>query len=195
MLLSGDLLLSFTTAGTVGGLSVDDSDIVQFSPTSLGATTSGTFSLYFDGSDVGLSSNGEDIDAMTLASDGRLIVSMSGNFSANGASGADEDLVTFNATSLGDATAGSFEWLVDGSDVGLTSVGDDIDGATLTLAGDILMSPTAASSVLPAQDEDVLQFIPTLLGNPTSGSFAMFLDLTTLSIDSTEDIGSLHIED
>ncbi len=46
----GDLLLSFAAAGTVGRLPVDESDIVRFTPISMGANTAGSFSLYFEGS-------------------------------------------------------------------------------------------------------------------------------------------------
>src|SRR5262249_5657243 len=70
----GDLLLSFNAARTIPGLvggpggstTVDDSDIVRFTPSSLGATTSGVFTFYFDGSDVGLTTDAEDVDAIAL---------------------------------------------------------------------------------------------------------------------------------
>ena len=57
LLPDGDLLLTFTAAGNPGGVSADDSDIVRFTPTSLGNVTAGSFSMYFDGSDVGLTTN------------------------------------------------------------------------------------------------------------------------------------------
>ena len=50
-----DLILSFTLSRTVTGLgTVPREDLVAFHPTSLGATTLGTFRLFFDGSDIGL---------------------------------------------------------------------------------------------------------------------------------------------
>jgi hypothetical protein len=191
VLSSGDLLMSFTVAGTVGGLSIDDSDVVQFEPTSLGATTAGTFSLYFDGSDVGLAKNSEDIDAVALAADGSLIISTTGGISANGASGNDEDLWMFSATSLGSDTAGSFVQLFDGSDVGLTDASEDLDAATLTSTGNILFSTFGSFNVagVSGEDEDVVE------STPTSGSFAMLLDLSALGIDPAEDIGALHVVD
>ncbi len=198
VLSDGDLLLTFTAAGTVGGLAVDDSDVVRFTPSSLGPTTAGTFSIYFDGSDVGLTTNGEDLDSIALAADGSLIVSTLGRVSASGASGADEDLWTFNATSLGSNTAGSFTRLFDGSDVALNNSGsEDIDAATMNAAGEILFSTVGSFSVsgVSGQDEDVVLFTPTTLGNSTSGSFAMFLDLSTLGIASGEDIGAMHMVD
>ena len=41
----------------VTGVSGADEDLLAFTPRTLGATTSGSFSLYFDGSDVGLSTS------------------------------------------------------------------------------------------------------------------------------------------
>ncbi len=190
----GDLLLSFTAAGTVGGLSVDDSDIVRFTPTSLGSTTAGTFSLYFDGSDVALTSNGEDIDGIGLASDGRLIVSSTGGFSGSGASGADEDLFIFTGT-VGSSTSGSFAQYFDGSDVGLGGNSAlDVDAAALTAGGNLLFSIIGNGTVggFAATDEDVIEFSGSF-GTTTSGSFSMRQDLSALGIAANEDIGSLFL--
>ncbi|MCP3978832.1 MAG: hypothetical protein GY716_05810, partial [bacterium] len=191
---SGDLLLSFTAAGTVGGLSVDDSDVVQFTPTSLGATTAGTFSLYFDGSDVSLTSNGEDVDGIAFHADGRLIVSTTGGFSGTGASGADEDLFLFTGT-LGSSTSGSFVRHFDGSDVGLGgNSAEDVDAATFTAGGELLLSTVGSFAVtgLSGADEDVARFTGSF-GSSTSGTFSMRQDLTALGIISNEDIGSMHV--
>ena len=49
-------------------------------------------------------------------------------------------------------------------------------------------------SGLSGADEDVGRFIPTQLGNTTSGSFASYLDLSTLGIATGEDIGSMHLQ-
>ena len=55
LLPDASILMSFDAAITLGTLgTVADADIVRFVPTSTGSTTAGTFQLYFDGSDVGL---------------------------------------------------------------------------------------------------------------------------------------------
>jgi subtilisin family serine protease len=200
---SGDLLLSFTAAGTIPGLtggpsgeSVDDSDIVLFSGT-LGSSTSGSFSFYFDGSDVAMTSNGEDVDAIALHSDGRLIISSSGSFSGTGASGADEDLFLFTHSSLGSVTSGSFTQYFDGSDVAMNnSSGEDMDAAGFGSSGNLFFSTVGSFSVSGAsgEDEDVTEFSGSY-GTSTSGSFSLYLDLSTLGISPNEDIGSLHIDD
>jgi hypothetical protein len=121
------LLMSFDTPIVLPGIAgtVDDSDIVRFIPNQLGATTSGSFELFFDGSDVGLSSNGEDIDAIGIAADGRLMVSTRGPASVPAASGVisagDEDVLIFNG-STGETTTGTWELFYDGTNDGL---GDD----------------------------------------------------------------------
>jgi formylglycine-generating enzyme required for sulfatase activity len=199
---NGDILLSFTTAGTVPGLvggpsgtSVDDSDIVRFTPTSLGATTSGTFAFHFDGSDVGMSATSEGIDGIALSQNGSLVLSTTGTFSASGASGAGEDLFTFAASTLGANTTGTFSILFDGSDVGLSGSSENIDAVTRTAAGQYLLSTTGSFAVpgVSGANEDVLRFAPSTLGAMTSGSYSMFLDLSTVGISSSEDLGSLFL--
>ncbi len=184
----GDLLLSFRQAGTVGGVSADDSDVVRFTGTG-GANTSGTFSLYFDGSSFGLTSNGEDVDALTLDANGDLVVSTQGSFSGTGASGADEDLFLFSG--------GSFSLLFDGSDVGQGgNSAADTDAATFTSGGSLLLSilGSATLSGVAVDDEDVVELTGSF-GSSTSGTHSMYLDLSAVGIDASEDVGSLHIID
>ena len=180
-----EILMSFTNAGTIGGLAMDDSDIVLFTASSLGTTTAGTFEMYLDGSDVGLSSSREDIDGFQLLSNGNLLISTEGSFRGTGASGADEDIFEFTPTNLGNTTAGSFSIYFDGSDVGLggsrrqRGSNRDIDGFAIlneqlyfTTVGTLSVTGTAG------EDEDIFVFNPTSLGSATSGSFdsALFFD-------------------
>ena len=190
---NGNLLLSFSSAGSVGGVSFDDSDIVRFVPTSLGWNTSGSFSLYFDGSDVGLTKSGEDVDGIALAADGRLVITTTDKFSGVGASGADEDLFIFTGT-LGSNTSGFFRLHFDGSDVGLGNSGENVDAAAFTRAGTLLYSTNDRFSVpgLSGADEDIVEFRGTF-GSATSGSHSMRLDLSTRGISSGENVRSLFI--
>ena len=200
----GDLLLSFgnatsTVAGLIGGpsgTSVDDSDIIRFTPSSLGAVTAGTFNFYFDGSDVGLTTDAEDVDAITLAPDGRIVISTLDAFSVTGLSGQDEDLIVFNATSLGSVTAGTWSMYSDGSDVGLSNAAaEDVDAASVASDGSILLSTEGNFSVtgLSGADEDVFEFIPTSLGGTTAGSYTALLDLSTLGIATSEDVAAVEL--
>ena len=202
-LADGSILLSFTTPANIPGMTggpsgtaLDDADIVRFVPTSLGATTAGAFVFYFDGSDVGLSSNNENVDAIALAPNGDLLISTSGSVSAGRVNGGDADLLRFSATSLGANTAGTFTLYFDGSDVGLADGGDeDVDGAGAGPNGTLLLSTLGAFAVpgVSGADEDVLQFTPSQLGPTTSGAFGMFLDLGALGIPPTADVGALEL--
>jgi hypothetical protein len=126
----GTLLLSLALAATLPGAgAVDPADIVRFTPTQLGPTTTGAFTLLLDGSDVGLDTSGENIDAVGRAPDGRLLVSVGGTFNAGGVSGGDEDIYLFDDTTLGETTAGAWSVYFDGSDMALdTAAGEEIDG-------------------------------------------------------------------
>lgn len=119
ILKDGSLLFSFITGTKVPGLgNVDDSDLVRFIPRTLGAQTEGAFELYFDGSDVGLTTDNEDIDALNVAADGRLIISTRGAYSVPGLAGDDTDLFAFTPQHLGTETKGAWTRYFKGSDQG-----------------------------------------------------------------------------
>ena len=83
----GTLLLSFDAPVSIPLGTVDDSDIVRFTPTSLGTNTAGTFSSYLVGSSVALTTDAEDIDAIGFTPDKRLVVSTTGSLTVSGTSG------------------------------------------------------------------------------------------------------------
>lgn len=109
----------------VRGVNVENSDILRFEPASLGEETSGTWSLYFDGSDVGLKAPREGINALTVLVDGRIVISTQGPFKAGHLNAKSRDLVLFTPTSLGEQTAGSWELYFDGSSIRLLSARKD----------------------------------------------------------------------
>jgi hypothetical protein len=173
------ILMSFDKAASIGSLGlVDDSDLVQFEASSLGKNTAGSFSLYFDGSDVGLETNSEDVDAVMLLPDGDLLLSTVGNPSVPGVSGKDEDVLRFSPTSLGEVTGGSWSMYFDGSDVGLnTSAGEDLDGLAVAGNGDLYLTSRGSFSVsgISGEDEDVFVCTPTSLGDNTACTFSSTL--------------------
>jgi len=185
-----------TTLPTVG--LVDDFDIIRFDATALGSTTAGTLSLYFDGSDVGLSTSSSDIDAIELLPDGRLLLSTSGSPTGIGVSGAaDEDILAFTPTSLGDTTAGSWAMYFEGSDVGLnTSSDEDIDGAAIAGNGNIYLTTRGNFAVtgVSGADEDVFICTPTSLGSVTACTFSptLYFDGSQYGLDAN-DIDALDL--
>jgi hypothetical protein len=175
----GTILLSLDTDGTVGTFgTVDDSDIIRFTPTSLGSTTAGTFSWYFDGSDVGLSTTAEDIDAIGFAPDGKLVISTLGAFGVTGVSGNDEDLLVFTATTLGSTTSGTWALYFDGSDVGLNeATSEQINGIWIEAATNKIYLTTAGNFSVPGLSgtgSDIFICTPGTLGNTTSCTYTSY---------------------
>jgi hypothetical protein len=175
------ILLSFQSAGAVPGVAdtTDDSDIVRFIASSLGDDTAGAFEMYFDGSDVELTRDGEDVNAVKLLDDGRLLISTVDSLRVTGFSANDEDLSAFTPTSLGDDTSGTWEVYFDGGDVGLSSRTEEINGVGENASGDIYLTTIAGFGVteISGGDEDV--FIchgPTLGPDTVCQSFSFFFD-------------------
>jgi hypothetical protein len=188
-LADGSLLLTFNRGGHIAGISgkVEDEDIVRFVPTSLGERTAGTFSLYFDGSDVGLTSVDEDLDAFTVLPGGALLISLAGDRTGvPGITGAvdNSDILRFTPSRLGATTAGSWAMYFDGSDVGLTTKDENVDGLSVDVDGRLLLSTSGALATgrLVAANEDVVIFTPSRLGADTAGTFRprLFVDFSTL---------------
>ena len=82
------ILMSFAANVTLGGVTYTPRDIARFDATSLGSTTAGTFSMYFNGVDVGLSASAENIDALEVLPDGKVLISTTGNPVVTGVTGA-----------------------------------------------------------------------------------------------------------
>lgn len=120
-------LMSFEAPAAVPGLGVvDDSDVVQFD------TFNDNWSLYLDGSTVGLSTNGEDVDALTFSPGGFLVVSTSGgyavlNIQGGSLKGNDKDLIL-----LAD---GKWTRWMRGTDLGMAS-SNDVRGASFVRFGE-----------------------------------------------------------
>ncbi|RMG95501.1 MAG: carbohydrate-binding protein [Chloroflexi bacterium] len=196
ILSDGSLLLSFNGSRNISGVgNVDDSDIVRFIPSSTGANTSGTFEMYFDGSDVGLTTNGEDIDAVTVLSDGRIVVSTVGSFNVGGGvRGDDSDLIAFTPTQLGFSTQGSWSFYFDGSDVGLTTSNEDIYGTWIDGNGDIYLTFRGGFNAggVSGSAEDIVVCQPGSLGTSTSCQYTFYWDGSANGM-SGETIDALHI--
>ncbi|MEI2691376.1 MAG: hypothetical protein V9H69_17390 [Anaerolineae bacterium] len=102
-----------------------------FTPTALGAVTSGTWSLYFDGSDVGLNTtNNEDVvGAWIDDATGDIYLTTLGAFSVSGVSGDGADIFICTPGSLGSTTSCTFSMYWDGSANGFA--GEVVDGMSI----------------------------------------------------------------
>ena len=202
VLADGTLVMSFNASnfsvpgltGGPNGTTVEDSDLVLFAFTQSGSNTSGSFQFIFDGSDVGLTTNGEDIDGVYEFPGGGLAISTLGSAGVSGVSGVrDEDVMLFNATQFGSTTTGTWSMYFDGSDVGFSSSSsEDLSAVTFEDGEDMLFSTVGnwSASGGSGTDEDVGRFSGTF-GASTSGSASLELDLSALGIDVSEDVDGL----
>lgn len=169
----GRLLMTFQNPVSITGLgTVDDSDIVEFVDTTLGEITTGFFQLVLDGTTVGLTTNGEEINALTTYN-GDLTVSTSASFNVPTASGnqlgRNEDLIQLDGPS-------TWSLLFDGSDVDLAA--EDLAGASIDAAtGDLYATSFNGYSVpgLSGDNNDVIVFSGNF-GDPTAGTYSTFFD-------------------
>ncbi|NEP79361.1 MAG: hypothetical protein F6K39_15005, partial [Okeania sp. SIO3B3] len=188
---NNEILFSFERPRNINGIEnrVDDSDIVKFTPTSPGDNSSGSFELYFDGSDVGLTKGSEDIDGLSVDPlTGDLLISTRGGVSVSGVSGKDEDILRFNSDTLGSNSSGTWSLEFDGSDVELTKNREDIDAIGIN-GEQLLLSTNGNFAVtdVSGKNRDVFIFNSNTLGISTSGTFEEFF--TELN---SNDISGVH---
>lgn len=137
---NGRILFSLSGQQNVPGIGlVKPADILRFTPVSLGENTAGTLNLYLRGADVGLTTAGEKIDAISWAAaypaDGRnILISLTGSGSVPAAGGAlavaDEDVIAFVQSGTGQPVQGAWELYQDGAVItGLKA--EDIGSATM----------------------------------------------------------------
>jgi predicted outer membrane repeat protein len=186
------ILMSFSSTATIGGIDTTPQDILRFDATSLGDTTAGTFSMYFDGSDVGFdNTSSEKIDSISLLPDGRLLISTNGSPSVPGlTTGKDEDVLAFTPTSLGWSTSGTWALYFDGSDVGLSETSDEDIDALDVVGANIYLSTLGNFSVtgLSGADEDVFVCAATSTGDVTACTYSpsLYFDGSTWGLTSND---------
>lgn len=187
----------FSLGGLIGGpsgTSIDDSDLVLFTPISLGSSTSGTMTFFLDGSDVGLTTNSEDIDGVCRLDDNSLLISTLGSPNVSGVSGRDEDVLWLTPTALGSGSAGTWSLIFDGSDLGLTGSAEDLNALSLDYDSTLLFSTVGSYSGSGGSgaDEDLSRFTGSF-GTATSGTLARVLDLSALGISTSEDVDGFSV--
>lgn len=177
----GDLLISPRNNGVMGGVAYRDEDILSYD------NSTGEWALYFDGSDVGITT---DVDAFAQLNDGSLLLSFEIDTPVGGLGIVDDsDIVRFTPEFLGATTNGAFSWYLDGSDVELTTDSEDID-AFAVVSGTLQISTLgdpSVSGLTGLRDEDLLTFTPTALGEITTGSWSLYFDGSDVGMGDTDD--------
>jgi hypothetical protein len=173
---------SLAWGGILDGIRYGDEDILAFD------TVSRTWSMYFDGSDVGLRSS--DVDAIHVAPNdptGSILISFKSPRFLPGLQFVDDsDIIRFIPTSTGAQTAGRFEFFLDGSDVGLTRNRDDIDGISFTPDGRLVVS---------TRGSDLLVLEEGVFGTSTSGTWDLYFDGSDVGLTrNSEDIDAVSIQ-
>ncbi len=153
---SGSFLISTSGNATLGGLTFGDDDIVLYDP------GSDTASLAFDGG--ALFSNGnEDVDAVSVLSNGNLLLSTRGNATLGGLTFRDGDLVEYDAVN-------DVATLFFSEDLFLA--GEDVDAVHAFADGTLLISTQGNASLagLAFGDDDVVRY------DPLGGTAALTFD-------------------
>jgi len=188
-----EVVVAFQGPITLSGIAFDDSDLARLRRS--GGVWS--VSMLFDGSDVGLTTNAEAIDAVTGLANGSWLISTRGSGSVPGVSFAAEDILRFTPTSLGANTAGSWSFYADMSDVGITGTAENITAIDVAADGRMFLTTggNASASIggtsLSATNEDVFVFRPTALGSTTGGSYPspLFFDGSLYGLGSNALLG------
>ncbi|MFN0096656.1 MAG: hypothetical protein ACKVVT_18010, partial [Dehalococcoidia bacterium] len=174
------VLISLSSSATLTGLgTVDDSDILLFTGT-LGSSTSGTLTMFFDGSGSGLTTSSEDVDGIYWdAATSKLYLSTSGSFTVTGLSGGRSDIFSCNGFAAGGACS-SFSLYFDGDDIGLSGTSsENIDAFTIAPDGTIYFSLGGAfdlnGALAGAAGDVVACGAPTLGGSSACGSLTIVL--------------------
>ncbi|MCP4424918.1 MAG: hypothetical protein GY803_10525, partial [Chloroflexi bacterium] len=168
--------LSSNSQGVAGGVEYKDEDIVTYD------VATGDWAMYFDGSDMGLKAT--DIDAMHVVDGVGILMSFEQPIKIPGFGKVDDsDIVMFVATTLGEDTDGTFERVLDGSDVGLRKGGENVDAIGVTPDGRFVVSTLASAKVpmtgggaLRVGDEQLIVFNGTSYGSDTAGDWEMYFD-------------------
>jgi len=187
-----DLFVGTNKKGSIANIPFDDVDILALD------RDTGTWSMFFDGGDVGVVTN---LTGFAFEPGGCLLISFDGNEKKLPGLGIikPQTVLKFCPTSLGETTAGTWSIYFDGRDVNLKAAGEKLDALELLPDGRLLLSTKgdykvkdAANNDLSGEDEDILVFTPTTLGPNTSGSFARYLDGSTIPGLGTEDLTGIY---
>jgi len=184
----GNLLISTigtaNVPGSAGEITVKDQDLVKFDP------ATGTWSLYFDGSDVELTDSSEDIRSVSVdrggdeAGNQNLFLTLSGDFdveSANEDEGDKNDVEGCTPLGLGESTECFFFELFDGEEV---NAENQLDGLAVVFgASRVAASATADSAAIsPVEAEaesDAADFAETVAENDSEVTADDFIEVVS----------------
>ena len=139
---------------------------------------------------MGLTSAGEDVDAVGWTGDGRLLISVLGNVSAGSVTGGDHLLLVLDNAVFGEDSSGDWAIYFNGSTADLSPGSEDISGAWVDAAnGDVYLSSSGAFSVgsISGDTDDLFVCTPSALGATTTCSYAFYWDAAAAGFGSSID--------
>lgn len=180
--------VSTAVSGRIGPLWYDGTDILAYD------IDSSAWSLYFDGSDVGLARN---VNNFAFQEDGNILLTLAlPQWVAGVGLVQPHDILLFRPTALGPQTAGALEMYMDGSDVGLTTPAEHLDALgveRVSLLTSILGNGQLAgfSQQLAARNDDILITYLWTTGWQTEGFSQRYRDLAGFPNMAAENITGL----
>gem|GEM_PF-6980420 len=175
------VLFSARSAGTIDGVEYDAADVVRVD------RSGGPPALVLDGSDIGLTGG---LDGLAVLSDGSLLLSPDVTFSHPDVGVVEpEDVVRLVPTSLGTDTAGTLEWLLDGSDVGRSQPGADVNSIAVAPDGRLLVSTSGPSlqDTFLAKGQDLVSLEDARFGADSGGRWAPYFVGKDIGLRSSHD--------
>lgn len=196
-----NVYLSSTISGSEDTVAFDDEDILEFN------TNIQSWSMYFNGSDVGLGGPNLDLDAFAIISDtfgewedDLILLSVSRSVELPDVGWVDDsDVILFAPDRLGTTTAGTFSLILDGSDVDLSSWQEDIDAISYAEHDGLfwlVLSTRSKFDVdgITGESQDLLIFDPESVGADSKGRWKLYFDGSDVNLNSgTENISGLTI--
>jgi hypothetical protein len=183
------IYISSDKDGAVNEIAFANEDILLFD------TVTNQWSMFFDGSDVGIIG---DINAFHVETNGTLLLSFIAPIEVPDVGHVERsDIVRFVPTTFGEATAGAFSWVFDGSDVELDEFNKAIDAIGRTPDGRLVVSVSSNVTVggMEVDDSDLLLFTDSTLGEATAGTWARYFDGSDIGLTMlSEDIRGLWID-
>lgn len=185
------LFLSFEQRVQLPGLRkpVDPADVVLFRASSTGDNTAGRFTLFFDGSDVGLEETTENIDALALDASGQVLMSLAGDFSVPAnltgtvtLTGLGQDIIRFRASRWYGNTQGYWELYQAGEAIGLRSPSENIDGMWINPTDPELFLSTSGAYSVPGYVGDDDDILVCALNNGQC-NYGLFFDWEDFGVD------------
>lgn len=116
------------------------------------------------------------IDGFDVLTGNRILLSFTRQVTVGGSIFQPSDLVLYSNDNLDSRSKGSYQMILDGSDVGLKRRGENITGVSQDpLTGDFLITVSGSFSAqgVTASSRDIVRFQPDRLGNRTRGSWKL----------------------